>query len=243
MARRGHSPNEQRRMDTHKIQLILISVLVLVASVAFHEFGHAFMAHLLGDDTPKRQGRVTLNPLAHADPIGTLLLPLVGGLFVAAGGAMGGFGWGRPVQWNPARINRKHKMSTAKILVAVAGPSMNIVLALLVAGLHKLLLATHVVHLFNDAGKLTLASMIMMWTVGTNFILFFFNLVPVPPLDGGHVAESFMPYKHRTAFENFARFGPFIVMAIVIVTPLSRIFTIPADFCTQHLYSLFGILG
>src|SRR6185295_6271577 len=118
------------------IRRILISVLVLLISVALHEFGHAFMADKLGDDTPKRQGRVTLNPLAHADPIGTLLLPLLGGLFVAAGGSVGGFGWGRPVQWNPSRIDRKHKMSTARILVAIAGPSMNIVLALLIAGVH-----------------------------------------------------------------------------------------------------------
>src|ERR1043165_8545022 len=126
-------------MDPQKIQWIVISVLTLVASVAFHEFGHAFMAYKLGDDTPKRQGRVTLNPLAHADPIGTLLLPLVGGLFAAAGGGVGGFGWGRPVQWNPARIDRKHKMSTARILVAIAGPTMNVVLALLIAGIHTVL--------------------------------------------------------------------------------------------------------
>jgi Zn-dependent protease len=228
-------------MDSQKIQWILIYVIILVASVAFHEFGHAFMAYKLGDDTPKRQGRVTLNPLAHADPIGTLLLPLVGGLFAAAGGGVGGFGWGRPVQWNPARIDRKHKMSTARILVAIDGPSMNIVLALLTAGIHIALVKAGVVHVLGSDGRLTLASKVLSFAVTTNFILFFFNLVPVPPLDGGHVAESFMPYRHRTAFENFARFGPFIVMAIVMISPLSKIFTIPAGFCSEHLYKVLGL--
>ncbi len=78
------------------VRKILISLLVLIASVAVHEFGHAIMAYKLGDDTPKRQGRVTLNPLAHADPIGTLLLPLLGGVY---GG--GGFGWASP--WSGTR--------------------------------------------------------------------------------------------------------------------------------------------
>src|SRR5215467_2957871 len=127
-------------MDENKIKWVLISVLVLVASVAVHEFGHAFMADLLGDDTPRRQGRVTLNPMAHADPIGTLLLPLIGGLYVAGGGIAGGFGWGKPVQWQPSRVNRKWRMATAQILVAVAGPAMNVVLGTVVALVHTILL-------------------------------------------------------------------------------------------------------
>src|SRR6185436_17372982 len=97
------------------VRRILIGLFVLIVSVALHEFGHAIMAYKLGDDTPKRQGRVTLNPLAHADPIGTFLLPLVGGI---VGG--GGFGWGKPVQWNPGRIRRGIRTSTANILVSFA---------------------------------------------------------------------------------------------------------------------------
>src|SRR5678809_1013126 len=117
-------------MDHTKIQWIVISVLTLVASVAFHEFGHAFMAYKLGDDTPRRQGRVTLNPLAHLDPIGTVLLPLLGGV------AGFGFGWGKPVQWQPHRVRRGITMSTAKILVSFAGPFMNVVLALIIGLVH-----------------------------------------------------------------------------------------------------------
>src|SRR5580692_5066519 len=116
--------------NAETIRWIIVGVFTLLVSVAFHEFGHAAMADMLGDDTPRRQGRVTLNPLAHADPIGTLLLPLVGGAMRAAGG-IGGFGWGRPVQWQPNKVNRKWKMSTASILVAIAGPGMNLLLGTL----------------------------------------------------------------------------------------------------------------
>lgn len=210
--------------------MILIRVFVLVASVAFHEFGHAFMADRLGDDTPRRQGRVTLNPLAHADPIGTLLLPVLSAYY---GG--GGFGWGRPVQWNPARIDRKHRMSTARILVAIAGPSMNVVLAVLIAVTHWILLKQNVITAHSQL------NWIFAYAVLTNFILFFFNLIPAPPLDGGHVAEGLTPYRHRAAFENYARFGPFILMAVVLIPQLAQIFIIPAQWCGVHLYHLFGL--
>jgi Zn-dependent protease len=224
-------------LSPDKIRWVVISVFVLVGSVAFHEFGHAFMAHKLGDDTPRRQGRVTLNPLAHADPIGTLLLPLIGGFYAAAGGGLGGFGWGKPVQWQPNRINRKWRMATAQILVAIAGPSMNVVLAVLLSGIHTILVMQGVISLYGDASR------IFFYAVGTNFILFFFNLVPAPPLDGGHVAEGMMPYKHRASFEAYARFGPFVVMAVALIPQLAQIFTIPARFCTRHLYEVMGIFG
>ncbi|HEX5060109.1 MAG TPA: site-2 protease family protein [Kofleriaceae bacterium] len=221
-------------LSPEDIRQIVIRVFVLVVSVCFHEFGHAYMADRLGDDTPRRQGRVTLNPLAHADPIGTLLLPIVGAIYAAGGHSIGGFGWGRPVQWQPSRVARKWKMSTARILVAVAGPSMNVVLAVLVAGIQSVLISQGVIDPFGRA------SQIMFIAVGTNFILFFFNLVPAPPLDGGHVAEGFMPYKHRSTFEQYARFGPFIVLAIAMISPLAQIFVIPAKFVASKLYLLMG---
>jgi Zn-dependent protease len=85
---------------------------------------------------------------------------------------------------------------------------------------------------------------ILYFTVQTNFILFFFNLVPAPPLDGGQVAEGLMPYKHRKTFENYARFGPFVVMAVALIPQLAQIFRVPAHFVTTHLYHLlFSIFG
>jgi Zn-dependent protease len=223
-------------LSAEDIRTIFIRVFVLVVSVCFHEFGHAFMADRLGDDTPRRQGRLTLNPLAHADPIGTLLLPTIGAIYAATGRSVGGFGWGKPVQWQPSRINRKWSMSTAKILVAFAGPSMNVLLAVLIAGIQTILIMQGVIVWGGQASN------IMTYAVATNFLLFFFNLVPAPPLDGGHIAEGFMPYKHRSAFEQFAKYGPFIVLAIAMISPLAKIFTIPASFCTEKLYVLMGLL-
>ncbi len=221
-----------------QIRWILIRVFVLVISVAFHEFGHAIMATKMGDDTPRRQGRVTLNPLAHIDPIGTLLLPIAGGVYGAASGHGGGFGWGKPVQWNPSRIKRGRKMSTASILVALAGPAMNVVLGTLVCIVHVILLWKGAI---DPAGEI---SQILGFAVVTNFVLMFFNLLPAPPLDGGHVLEHMLPYKYRPQFESYAKFGPFVVLAVAMIPQLAKIFLIPAQFCAMELYkAAFAIFG
>jgi Zn-dependent protease len=219
-------------LNADQIRWILIGLFVLIVSVALHEFGHAIMAHKLGDDTPKRQGRVTLNPLAHADPIGTFLLPLVGGIYGAASGSAGGFGWGKPVQWNPARIRRGIRMSTAHILVAFAGPAMNLVLAVAVTIASVILVSRGVVG--REVEK------ILYFAVVTNFVLFFFNLMPVPPLDGGHIAQAFMPYRHREKFDAYAKYGPFVLLALIMIPQLRHIFLWPALWCAQHLYSGLG---
>ena len=216
-----------------QLRWVFIYVIVLVISVALHEFGHAIVADLLGDDTPRRQGRVTLNPLAHADPIGTLALPLIGGLLGAATGHMGGFGWGRPVQWNPARVKRKWSMTTAVILVSVAGPAMNLLLGTVIAFVHVLLVSKHVLSRESEMNTvLYFASM-------TNYTLFFFNLVPVPPLDGGHVAQSLTPYRHRSKFEEYLRYSPFIFLGLIMIPQVAQVFRIPANWCTTHVYQMF----
>ena len=220
-------------LTAEDIRYVLMALFVLVISVAIHEFGHAFMAYKLGDDTPKRQGRVTLNPLAHADPIGTLLLPVLGNLHAAAGGGGGGFGWGKPVQWQPHRVTRKISMSTANILVSFAGPFMNLVLGTLTALVHCILLGQHVISVSSQANT------VLLFIVSTNFILFFFNLLPVPPLDGGHIAQAFMPYRHRQAFDNFAKYGPFIILGVMLIPQVRWVFAQPARWCTEHLYQAF----
>jgi Zn-dependent protease len=223
-------------LTPENIRWILIYVFVLLISVALHEFGHAIMADRLGDDTPRRQGRVTLNPLAHADPIGTLLLPLVGSIYGAATGIGGGFGWGKPVQWQPHRIGRRVSMSTAKILVAIAGPTMNVLLATAIAAVHAILLSQGVLARDSEVNR------ILIFAVSTNFVLFFFNLLPVPPLDGGHVAQSFMPYRHRDKFDQVMRYSPFIVLGFLLIPQMQVVFAWPAKFLTVHLYQLFGVL-
>ena len=122
-------------MDIQPNDALLIArgLIVLVISIAVHEFGHAWVADRLGDDTPARQGRVTLNPVAHADPIGTLLMPLGAMLWAASAHQFigAGFGWGKPVQSQPRNYTRKLRMATGQALVAIAGPLMNVLLGTL----------------------------------------------------------------------------------------------------------------
>ena len=219
-------------LNASDIRKILIGLFVLIVSVALHEFGHAIMAYKLGDDTPKRQGRVTLNPIAHADPLGTIVLPLFFGAMAAAGSSVGSFGRGKPVQWNPSRIRRGVRMSTANILVSFAGPAMNLLLAVVVA-------VVAVILLWQGIGGPGLHEILTIAVV-TNFVLFFFNLLPVPPLDGGHIAEAFVPYRHRKTFESYARFGPFVLLAVIMIDPLRGVFLKPALWCAQSLYSGLG---
>jgi Zn-dependent protease len=214
-----------------QIRAALLNVLVLLISVAVHEFGHAIMADRLGDDTPRRQGRVTLNPLAHADPIGTIALPLLGG-FVGRG-----FGWGKPVQWQPHRVSRRISMSTAKILVSIAGPAMNLVLGTLIALVHTILVSQHVIDGAGGVSKILLSASI------TNYVLFFFNLLPVPPLDGGHVAQSFMPFRYRNQYAEIARYAPFVLLPLLLVVPQVRVvFVWPATHVADLVYQGFGLV-
>lgn len=220
-------------VSPEQVRWALLYVLILVISVALHEFGHAFMADRLGDDTPRRQGRVTLNPLAHADLIGTIALPLMGGFLG------GGFGWGKPVQWQPHRVSRRVSMSTAKILVAVAGPAMNLVLGTVIALVHTILVSQHVIGAASGGvGEI-------LWVASiTNYVLFFFNLLPVPPLDGGHVAQSFMPYRYRNQYAEVARYAPFALLALMFIPQLRVVFLWPAYHVADLVYGglrhLFG---
>ncbi len=218
-------------VSPEQVRWALLYVLILVISVALHEFGHAFMADRLGDDTPRRQGRVTLNPLAHADLIGTIVLPLMGA-FVGTG-----FGWGKPVQWQPHRVTRRISMSAAKILVSVAGPAMNLVLGTVIALVHTILMSQHVVDgMFTGVGRVLLAASI------TNYVLFFFNLLPVPPLDGGHVAQSFLPYRYRNQYAEVARYAPFALLALMFIPQLRLVFVWPATHVADLVYHGFGHL-
>jgi Zn-dependent protease len=214
-----------------QIQWILTAMIVLIASIALHEFGHAAVATLLGDDTPRRQGRFTLNPIAHADPIGTLILPLAALLFTQ--GRSMGFGWGKPVQWQPRNATRRWTMRTSEALVAIAGPAMNLVLGTFVALVHVILLSQGV---FDYDHKVNAA---LYYAVSLNYVLMLFNLIPAPPLDGGWVMGRFIPARHQAAWEKFQVYGPFVIMAFVMISPLSKIFTVPAGKMTEGIYSLF----
>jgi len=224
--------------DSNNIQLIVQGMIILVLSIAVHEFGHAIVATWLGDDTPGRQGRVTLNPMAHADPMGTLILPLVSMVFmIQAGQPPGiGFGWGKPVEHTARNFTRKIRVVTSQALVAVAGPSMNLLFGTVLAGVHVVLIAQHVI---EPNARLSDA---LFMASSVNFMLLFFNLLPVPPLDGGWVLHWVTPYKYRRHIDHYQVYAPFVFMAVVFIPQLRFLFQWPAQHLGHFVYQTFGKL-
>ncbi|WP_428263219.1 site-2 protease family protein [Haliangium sp.] len=222
------------------IRWIIQGLIILILSIAVHEFGHAYVAHKLGDRTPSSQGRLTLNPLAHADPIGTLLFPILGLVFTKGAGF--GFGWGRPVEVQPILFTRRFTMRTGHLFVAIAGPVMNLLFGLLIALVHVILLRTGTL---TDLGFGAELSRALQYAVRLNFILAFFNLIPAPPLDGGAVVRGLLPYKWLDGFDRFSTYGPFVLMAVIFIPGLSLLFVMPALWLQDGLYTvllaLFGL--
>lgn len=166
--------------------IILASVLVIAISI--HEFAHALMADYLGDPTPRSQGRVTLNPLAHLDPVGTIALLLVG------------FGWGKPVQFDPYNLKDRRRDT---LLIALAGPASNIIMAFLLA------LA------LPWSGGL---AQIFGYAIQINLVLATFNLLPVHPLDGGKILSGLLPKNLSIEFDDVMhRYGYIILLALVFL--------------------------
>jgi Zn-dependent protease len=167
--------------------LIAVAVIILVA-LPVHEMAHAAMAVQLGDETPRMQGRYTFNPIAHIDPFGALLI-----LFT-------GFGWAKPVQWNPNNIDVDIRLGT--ILVAAAGPVSNLVLAAAGAFLVP----------FADSAMLERFLSFFVWI---NTLLFVFNLIPIPPLDGSHILFALLPGDNFELRMFLGRFGFIILLATI----------------------------
>jgi Zn-dependent protease len=177
-------------------------LIPLILSLTVHEFAHAWSAWKLGDDTAARMGRLTLNPLVHIDPIGTLLLPL---LRVP-------FGWAKPVPIDPARFNRGVSMSTGVVLTAAAGPLSNALLAVVCAVAYGLLYRYAPGVAEPGAGWFELLQNL----IEVNVALAIFNLIPIPPLDGSRIVEGLMPFRFRAAWESFAALAPFLLIAVFI---------------------------
>lgn len=178
----------------------LIPVLL---SLSVHEWAHAASAYKLGDDTAARLGRMTLNPISHIDPIGTLLLPALQLISTQAIY----FAWAKPVPVNPARFSRRVSMSTGNVLVSAAGPASNIVLALLSAVLLGLSFR------FGWGGGAALEFLQAMLVI--NVVLAIFNLLPVPPLDGSKVLHGLLPRKAAEAYEQIFPYAPFLLLAVI----------------------------
>jgi len=189
------------------IAFFAAAATALIIGIAFHEFCHAFMADQLGDTLPARQGRVTLNPIAHLDPMGTLMM-----LFV-------GFGWGKPVQFNPFGLRVRPK--TATLLVSLAGPLSNFVAAGLLGAPFKLGwvdLPGSSNSVFDEgyASDAYLGVFLSM-AVTFNVILGIFNLIPIHPLDGFKVAVGILPDGISEEFARLAQYGPPILIVLIVL--------------------------
>ena len=185
---------------------LVLSIPGLLIAISFHEFAHAWVADKLGDDTPRRQGRLTLNPLAHIDPFGVVLL-----LFA-------GFGWGKPVEINSTNFNRKVSVRGGNALVSLAGPVMNFILAILFSVIYGLLLAHGGSFLASTAGFVVQTA--ILYTIQLNVGLGVFNLIPLPPLDGSKILTAILPQNARIWYENH-QYILYIVFMVIWLTPIA----------------------
>ena len=217
-------------LSPEKLKMIVEYLIIFILSIAVHEFGHAFVADKLGDRLPRSQGRVTLNPVAHVDPIGTLLMPVIGGL---TGVPL--FAWGKPVQVLPTSFSRKFSMRTGHMMVAFAGPAMNVILAVFIGVLALVLGRTGVLDPM-DPIYVGLHKAILI-----NFGLFVFNLLPATPLDGYTVVEGLIPTRMLPAWKEYGRYGIFVLLAVLLLPGFGRIIAWPAFQLYGGLTALLGI--
>jgi Zn-dependent protease len=210
------------------IQTLAISALPVIFAITLHEAAHGYVARYFGDNTAWQAGRISLNPLRHVDPIGTLLVPVMI-LLVSGGGML--FGWAKPVPVDFGRLRRPKK---DMLWVAAAGPVTNLLMALGWAALLKLSVGMPD-FIYGNA----LAEMARVG-INVNAVLMIVNLIPIPPLDGGRIAVSLLPWKAAVKFSQLERYGMIILLALlffggleIIMRPLLRTFY-------SILMSLFG---
>ena len=192
------------------LELVLTIPGVLIA-ITFHEFAHAVAADKLGDDTPRMQGRLTLNPLHHLDPIGSILL------------LTAGFGWGKPVQINPRNFDRRISMTAGEAIVSFAGPLTNFILAILFL---IILYTINVTNIITNYEILYILNLVLRDTVIINIGLGIFNLIPLPPLDGSKILTHFLPYNARQWFINNQMIF-YMIFMIIWITNLSSVILNP----------------
>lgn len=186
---------------------ILLSLPGVLIAMIFHEYAHALAAYKLGDDTPKIQGRLNLNPISHIDPIGIVLL------------LVAGFGWGKPVQIDSRNFDGKYSISKAEAIVAAAGPIMNFVLALVFSIIYYIISAIMGSYAFAE----TIWSVVLYGIIMINIGLGVFNLIPLPPLDGSKILMHFLGYNAKQWFYNNERIFYFAFILLWVTGLLSSL--------------------
>jgi Zn-dependent protease len=213
------------RMENFDLVRILKFLPGIILGLTVHEFCHAYVAHMCGDSTSKDQGRVTLNPLKHIDPLGFIMLIFVG------------FGWAKPVQFNEQNLRNP---KTDVIKIALAGPLSNAVLAIILSVMFSIYS-----HFFQGYHSTTSQFFLEMfyWAIFINWGLFVFNLIPLPPLDGSHVL--FHPFRRfPQLYDGLYKYGSYLLFGLLIATMITKINFLPIgpaiQFFTEGFLSLVG---
>lgn len=218
-------------MGSELIASLVIYIIVLVFAVSAHEAAHAWMSYKFGDDTARLLGRITLNPVAHTDPIGTLLIPIAGFILSGIGAGQGArllIGWGKPTPVNPLLWRQK---DLANVMVSIAGILANTTIAITSIILFKILWQ-HTT-LFVDGGALASVrepvGLLFLYSIYMNASLAVFNLLPFPPLDGSRILHTFLPDSMKPALEALEQYGFMILIAAmyfglfdIIFNPVER---------------------
>ena len=220
------------------ISHLVVFMVVLLLAISAHEAGHAWMSHKFGDDTAFMLGRVTLNPVKHTDPIGTLLIPIVGFIFGAMGGALGSIpliGWGKPTPVNP-RNWTNYKL--ANVMVSLAGVLANLILLIIGIVAAKILISQGYYTIQDFFGAATDPIAILIGDLMLlNLSLFVFNLLPFPPLDGSAILSTFLPESARPALAMLQQYG-FMILLALIYFGIFRLIITPFYIALFYLLSL-----
>lgn len=194
-------------MSFFSLESLLARIPALLIALSFHEYAHARMAYFWGDSTAKMQGRLTLNPISHLDPIGTLMIMFVG------------FGWARPVPINPYNFRNREE---GLFWVSFAGPGMNLLVAFIISFILIILTGVppSIYQLFGTSNMLWF---VLNEIVLINVFLAIFNFVPLPPLDGSKILSSFLPRSYAHYYYTLEAYGPFILIFLLVFGLLPRI--------------------
>ncbi len=194
-------------MPLERIVDIVIGVAILFPAIVLHEVAHGYVAYLLGDSTAKDRGRLSLNPIRHVDPFGTFLLPL---LLLAGSGGQVAFGYAKPVPINTWAF-KNHRMGM--FLTGIAGPSTNLVLAFMSG------MAFRVTYLLGEGVIASVVAYVLLRFCLLNLVLMFFNLIPLPPLDGSRVLPLFLSDRAMNTYHKVEQYGFVILVAAVWLLP------------------------
>ena len=204
---------------------LLLTLPGVIIAITFHEFAHAFVADKLGDDTPRRQGRLSLNPFAHLDPIGSIML------------IFAGFGWGKPVEIDSRNFNRNIKMPVAEAM-------MNFILAIIFAVIYAIIWKFAPTFMVNQIGFIIM--LMIQSCIAINLGLGIFNLIPLPPLDGSKIVMGFLPYNAKNWIQQYEQYF-YIAFVVIWVTGIAGIIISPLisgayTGLMKLVCSMFGIL-